>query len=244
MTKQVSFFIFLILVSIKSFASSSEVDSMRLRPSYTEIYSKCSSNTDDFRESMYIRSYQNGIKSIITTISSTEEAKVLFNASGITKDTYFLLNNPTTHVALKDCFKDDKLEYSFIRNILFFESVGKLVGIALVGTSIKLISSLIHKVFSSFFHLTNLQIKAINYSSMLLIGINEFKKHYTPQNIPKNQTDSKIILETNIHNKSVIEVESIRIKLNNPNISIEEKQQLQILLSNWELISEQFKPAM
>lgn len=220
-----------------------DTEILHKRPSYRNLYEPCIANAEEFKTQYYLAAYRAGISAGVsyTSLSPWGVRDALAN-KGLSPFLGTLLNQEATTFALRDCLGDQ--DQSFVRNLFVVDSLGKFVGVAITVSGGKLMSFTAKKIFGQLALISPVLAKRA-FIGTFLAGSGA--AYYTIYKDLKNQEspsrDSagsdlnvKKVVSANLNKIAHEQLAVLRPLLQNPQITLEEKEKINNEIQNWELI--------
>ncbi len=116
------FSIFLIIISSHHLMAADSI--------YAQMSADCHANSENFKNNLFIQTYQAGLWNMIQLFSMSPDAiSTNIKTKGLSPLVFNILNQPKISQVLTECMQE-KEHFAFIRNLLLTESAGKIIGIS------------------------------------------------------------------------------------------------------------------
>lgn len=235
-----------ISVSRSAWAESSlnDFESLRLRPSYLTLHKACTQQSD-FKLDYYYEAYVQGLRAGLDFLTLSESGvKGLMASRGVSPYLYGLLENPSTPLALYDCFKGDLSEQNaFVRNMLIADGAGKLVAISIAGVVVVGASKIAGKAYSALAKISPALAKRVLLATTLASSGYALKHLMREQEV---QDDTATPDVQNIFSQKLVDAANEHLtKLQelakDDSLKADERAEVEKEIHNWLLIREKFK---
>lgn len=244
------------LISSKCYAIDS-LQIIRLRPSYISLYEMCSKDFTSFKDKMYIKTYQNGLRHSLMVISlSIKEINETVDSNGISPELSQFLNQEVTSFALNDCIKDEVVHYAFIRNLVIIDTIAKAVGISIGIVGYHFLGKLSQKLFSKTLEKISPKLaKNITHvtagatvATQLFLSKDDYAKIFSENVISEKSREAAANMITKGSSDSLLQkaqdkIHKIELMMKNPNLTLQDKEYLMIELASWKIILQEFSRA-
>ncbi len=243
------------LISSKCYAIDS-LQIIRLRPSYISLYEMCSKDVNSFKDKMYIKTYQNGLKHSLMVISlSIKEINETVDSNGISPELNQFLNQEVTSFALNDCFKDEIVHYAFIRNLVIIDTIAKTVGISIGIVGYHFLGKISQKLFFKTLEKISpklarniIQLTAgAAVSTQLFLSKDEYAKLFSDNDSSEKSREAANMMikgsSDSLFLKAQDKIHKIELMMKDPNLTLQNKEYLMTELASWKIILQEFSHA-
>jgi hypothetical protein len=234
----------LISLSVSRSALAGDFEDLRLRPSYMTLYKACTQQSD-FKLDYYYEAYVQGLRAGLEFLTLSESGvTALVSSQGVSPYLFGLLENPTTPLALYDCFKGDLGDQNaFVRNMLIADGAGKLVAISIAGVAIVGTSKIAGKAYSALASISPVLAKRVLLATTLASSGFALKHLMREQEVQDDTATPDI---QNIFSKKLVDAANEHLtKLQelakDDSLKPNERAEVEKEIHNWSLIREKFK---
>lgn len=234
----------LVLSFVRPAMASSELDDIRLRPSYQQLFQACQAS--DFKLDSYYKAYVQSLTSGLAFISLSQSGvKNLMASKGVSPYLNALLENPTTTVALKDCLEDSDEESAFIRNMLIADSAGKFVAISIAAVAIKGAGKLMGGTMKALNAISPALARRVMIASVVASSSYAFSQLIKEKQEQESSSAEIPDIEAT-YSQKLVETATEQLaklqELKSEDLNPEDREQVEREIHNWTVILEQFKP--
>jgi len=196
---------------------------------------------------MYYAAYIEGIKTFASAaFLSTSAISDLKYYSGLTAFVGQFLDGETTSLALSDCLGSEN-ESKFVRNLLISEATGKFVGIAIAAVGYRAMGSVTKKIGASLSFIPVAMKRKMLLAATITgsaLSLKHIYKEYkevdngksTPDGTDASAPDLSKAFKQKTQTTADANIAQLSKLLEDPNLTDEERAQIQTQLNNWNII--------
>jgi hypothetical protein len=221
-----------------------DFEDLRLRPSYVTLHKACTQQSD-FKLDYYYEAYAQGLSAGLEFLTLSKSGVTALMASqGVSPFLYGLLENPSTPLALYDCFQGDLSEQmAFVRNMLIADGAGKLVAISIVGVAVVGTSKIAGKAYSALASISPVLARRLLYATTLASSGFAIKHLMREQEVQDDTATPDI---KNIFSKKLVDsadenLAKLQELAKDDALKPEERAEVEKEIRNWLFIKEKFK---
>ncbi|MFS4460802.1 hypothetical protein [Bdellovibrio sp. HCB2-146] len=235
----------LVLNFVRPALAFSELDDIRLRPSYQQLFKACQAS--DFKLDSYYKAYVQSLTSGLAFISLSQNGvKNLMASNGVSPYLNALLENPTTSVALQDCLGDSDEESAFVRNMLIADSAGKVVAISIAAVAIKGAGKLMGGTMKALNAISPTLARRVMIASVIASSSYAFSQLMKEKKEQESASSVEIPDIETTYSQKLVETATEQLaklhELMGEDLNPEDREQVEREIHNWTIILEQFKP--